>query len=110
MNLKPMPYADPAKNNACKRAWEEKQKLLNTPYWQRKKKRIGKRKRAKQIHELKPIYVRYLIARAAKRSGTRRKDLEAKRSELKIKRIRRLVNRSRRGLAFLIGAAKISNP
>ena len=56
-----MPYADKTENNACKREWERRQKANNTPYWQRKKKRISKRKSQKRRDRLRPVYVRELL-------------------------------------------------
>ena len=56
-----MPYADKTKDNACKRDWERRQKANNTPYWQRKKKRIHKRKSQKRRDRLRPVYVRELL-------------------------------------------------
>ena len=102
-----MPYADPAKNNACKRAWERRQKALKTPYWQRKQRRVMARKWAKRRAELSPIYVKHLMSRANRHSGTPVKDVLVKREELKRHRIKRVITRGRRGLVFLMAVSKI---
>lgn len=56
-----MPYADPAKNNACKRAWELRQKALRSHYWVAKRRRVSKRKKKKWRDSLSDSYIKQLL-------------------------------------------------
>ena len=56
-----MPYADKAKDNKCKREWELRQRENNTAYYQRKKKRVSKRKSQKRRDRIQAGYVKTLI-------------------------------------------------